>query len=273
MEAKVNRTNPSSFEITATYTQDEVIKAKESAIKKLGQKVRIPGFREGMAPLKLIEEQIDKNLLHRELFTKIINESYPQIIKEHHLAPIATPRINIKDFKPYEQLILTIEVAERPEVTIGDYKKEIQESVKTGDENPQDNILEAILRVTKVDVPALLVEEEAERMLSRLVDQITKVGLTLENYLKSKQQTVEQLQEEYRKGAEKTLKSELAFAKLIKEESISVSKQEIEEALAANPDENSRVALAKEENRWYIESVLARSKLLEKLMKLREETK
>lgn len=267
MKTELIKQPKSSYKIKVQHTPQEMVAVKEQVIQKIANKTKLPGFRAGKAPLKMVEEQIDKNYFHREVINQLMTTHIPQAINEHKLNPVTAPHVNITAFEPFNNLQYEVEIAERPTVTVGDYKKQLQkDSIDLQNENSTDILLTTLLKVVSVEIPDLMIMDEAERMLHRFVENLTQVGLTLENYLKTKQKTVEQLREEYKEAAEKTLKGELALAEIIKQEEISVSPEEIEEALQANPDEKSREDLGKPENRWYVESILARQKAIVKLL-------
>ncbi len=271
MQTTIEKQPKNTYELKVTHSADEVTQAKAQVVKDLAQDVKIDGFRKGKVPMDKVEEHLDKNTLYREIFTLLIKNTYPQLLKEHKLAPVSQPRITITAFEPYSVLKYSIKLAEKPALTLGDVKKEIRQQANdiiSG--NAPEKILEAILKHTKAEISEVLIEEESERMLTRLIDQLSQLGLTLEKYLESKKQTIEELQKEYQKGAERTLSAELAFTELIKTEGITVSNEEIEEALKANPDKKSRQELSAEKNRWYLESIIARSKLLDNLLSLAE---
>ena len=57
---------------------------------------------------------------------------------------------------------------------------------------------------SEVDVPDILVDEEVNHMLSRLIDQTGRLGLTVEQYLNSSGRTLDQIKQEYSQTALKT---------------------------------------------------------------------
>lgn len=76
-------------------------------------------------------------------------------------------------------------------------------------------ILEAVLKEVKVEISDLIVEEELSARLSRLVDDVRKIGLTTEAYLKSKNLTMEQLKASFKKEIEDTYKLEFLLAEVM----------------------------------------------------------
>ena len=67
--------------------------------------------------------------------------------------------------------------------------------------------------------------------LTRLSEQIQKLGLSLEQYLTSMKTTVEKLKEEYQKTAKENLSLEFILDEIAKDLKIKASKKEVEELL------------------------------------------
>jgi len=204
---------------------------------------------------------------------RLVAESYNAAVKEHLLKPVVAPKVEIIQFEPEtdKDFVFKATTAEWPEVKLGDYKSDLAK-LSTPSLN---DVLQAVLKTTTVEIPEILLENEVARMLSRLVDQTSRLGLTVEQYLQSQNKTVEQLRTEYSKQAEETLKSELALEEIAKAENIEITDEEVTNAIKAAPDlpageagEKTKQELAKEENKWYIRSVLKRNKTIQRLLDL-----
>lgn len=256
--------HPSKFrganlEITITVPANRVGEVLEEVIGDAAKEIEVKGFRKGQAPKNLVREKIDLSKAYGEVVNRLAAECYNAAVKEHLLKPIVSPQIEIIQFEPEagKDFVFKATTAERPEVKLGDYKKKV-----VGD------ALTAVLSTSKVEIPPILTENEITRMLSRLIDQTARLGLTVEQYLQSQNKNLEQLRAEYKKQAEENLKAELVLEEIAQEEKIEVTDKEVEEAIKSAPDQKSREELAKEENKWYIRSVLKRNKTLQRLMEL-----
>ncbi len=108
--------------------------------------------------------------------------------------------------------------------------------------------------------------EEVGRRLAGLLDQIQKLGLSLEQYLSSSGKTVEQIREEYRRSAEENLSLEFILNKIAEEEKISVEPGEIEKVIAGAKTEEEKKAL--ESQKYYLATLLRRQKTLDFLASL-----
>jgi trigger factor len=66
--------------------------------------VRIPGFRAGHAPERLIEQQVPQQQLLDEFMEHALNELYRRAADMENLRPIATDNVQLKKFVPYTEL-------------------------------------------------------------------------------------------------------------------------------------------------------------------------
>ncbi len=277
--------------MTITVPHSRVGEVFEQVLDDAAKEIEIGGFRKGHAPKNLVRDKINKQKAYDEVVNRVVAESYNAAVKEHLLKPIVNPRIEIIQFEPESQkdLVFKATTAERPEVNLGDYKNELKklkvqkpageivgpdgQPIKPSPESPKegpslDNVLTTVFSTCEVQVPDILTEGEVNRMLSRLIDQTARLGLTVEQYLQSLGKTAEQLRAEYRKQAQETLKTELILDELAKVEKIEVTDKEIADAIKANPDEQTRKQFEKEENKWYIRSILRRNKTMQHLLDL-----
>jgi len=306
VKTEIKRTEKSQLEITITVPSNRVGEVFEKVIEDAAKEIEIKGFRKGQAPKKMVREKIDGPKAYGEVVNRIVAESYNAAVKEHLLKPIVNPQIELVQFEPEKKdkdFIFKATTSERPEVVLGDYKKELaklsskgrsasgrkvqkpSEEIVGPDGQPikpssetsgasdtsgpsLDSVLQTVLKTAQVEIPEILTEGEVNRMLSRLVDQTAHLGLTVEQYLQSQGKTAEQLRAEYVKQAEESLKAELVLDELAKVEKIEVKDSEIEEAIKANPDPEARKQFAKEENKWYIGSILRRNKTIQRLVEL-----
>ena len=209
-------------------------------------------------------------------------------LKENHIYPVSNPKVEIKEFDMNKDLEFTALVAVKPEIKIGDYKKEIdhkyteykerrkkenEEKLKKGEKLDDSHIhmgsneiIEALLASSEVEVSDLLIEEETDRLISRLVNQIQAVNLSMDTYLKSQNKTSEQLRKEYEKAAENNIKAEFMLNHLVEKEKIDVEEKEVNDMISAIGDENTRKHFEDPIQRLYIKSILQKNKLISKLI-------
>ncbi len=110
-------------------------------------------------------------------------------------------------------------------------------------------------------------------MFARLAQQTQAMGMSLEDFLKAQGKTAEEMQEVYKKDALESIRAEFILSHLINEEKIEVEEKEIDEMIAGIGDEATKEQLDTPMQRIYIKSILAKNKLLTKLMEDVEDKK
>lgn len=140
-------------------------------------------------------------------------------------------------------------------------------------QNPQeaqnrklDQILNEILNVVQIQVPKILVEQEADRLLSQLLDELKRLGVSLDQYLASRQKTAETLRSEYETRALQDLKLEFILRKIADDEKITVDQPDIQKALAQIKDPKEREQISK--NPYLVGAIIRQQKTLDFLAKL-----
>lgn len=293
MQTEVERQPKNTVKVKVTIPKERVKSAYDEAVTVAVENVEVPGFRKGKAPKETAEGHLDQAVVRTKALEKLLDEALGTIVKEHHLHPVVSPRVEINHFEPDTDFIFTAVIVERPVIKIGDYKKALADAgtssektlygpdgtplnKKTGTEEGTNEMINkgvsAVLSVTEAEIADILVDDEVNQMLSRLVDQTGKLGLTIEEYLKSVGKSVESLKTEYRSHAEKNLKTGLMLSEVAALEGIKVEDKEIDEAINGAPDEASRKNLNTPESRLYIETVLRNNKTVQRLISLMEGT-
>ncbi len=90
---------------------------------KMRGKIRVPGFRPGKAPRKVIENMYGAEVFYEDAFNDVAQEQYDAAIEEHDLFPVDQPTVdNVDQMKAGEDLKFSITVYVKPEVTLGQYE-------------------------------------------------------------------------------------------------------------------------------------------------------
>ena len=281
--------------LTLTIPKERVAKVREEELTKALKEIQVPGFRKGKAPKRLAEEKVDKEKLLQRVINCLIPEIYQEAIQKESLKPIVSPKIRLISAQEDKDWQVEIQTCEAPEVKLGDYKQEIrklnvsskiwvpnkklatakgtepQRSVggAEGTENRDQRlqkILNALLQSIKLEIPALLIENELNRRLAALINKTEKLGMTLEQYLASINQSAEQLKENYRKASQEFWQLELILNKIADEEKIAVSQAEIDKAIKQTKTEKEKKALNSQ--RYFLAQLLRRQKTLDFLLSL-----
>ena len=278
----VNKRLPgNTVELTITIPW-KVIKSTYNKIHdELISNVELSGFRKGKAPKELAEKQLDKTKIYEEVLKEMVPHVYADTVKQENLHPIISPRIQVLVADINQDWKIRAETCEAPEITLGKYQEAVTKLKQAKGKKiwtPQDKssadqkkpeitvgeLLDALYTEIKVDLSHLILEQEVNRMLSRLVDELAKLGLSVEQYLTSHGKTSEILRKEYEDEAQKTLSLEFALEKIADNEKVTIENAEIDAVIKAakTPSEQSGL----EKQRYYIGSLLRRQKTLQKLL-------
>lgn len=265
-----------TIELNITVPVEVVQKERVKIEKFFIENVTIPGFRKGKAPLEISRKNLNEEKIREELIREVITNEYKKAVEKYKLQPIITPQIHIEAFEPDKDLKFTAEVAEEPKVELGDYKKAIQQIsskskivVEKGKE-PQkpsiDDIITAGITKAKIIIPNVIIEREVNRLLSQMIDEIKMLGMTLESYLESKKITVEDLRAEYKVRAQKDIILEFFLRKVADEEKITVTADDITEAIAKIEDKTQQEEVKR--NPYLVASIIRQQKTIDFLTQI-----
>jgi trigger factor len=144
---------------------DEVEKEFNARLQRLSKEVRLPGFRPGKVPLKMVEAHYGGRLME-EVAGELIQTTLQEAIGSQGLRPAGDPRVQRKNFVRGEQLEYIVEFEIYPEVRRFDLAgARIERPVVTVSEEDVDRTLETIRKQRTTWRP---VEREA-----RLGDRVT----------------------------------------------------------------------------------------------------
>lgn len=282
----VARSDDGTIQITFTIPYDDIRKYQDEAALEIGKDLEIPGFRKGKAPLDLLLERIPQNDLLEKTLSKILPKLFSQAIEENNIKPIVFPKFELIKAKEGEDWEIRAETAELPEFELGDYKKTIlgvsraksiwtPNSRKDKSDQPQSRVdkeqevIKTLLETIKVRVPKILIDEEVNSRLSRLLEQIDRLGISLDSYLASIKKTATQLREEYESQAKDAIALDLILTRIAQKENLKVDDGEIDAAIqASSADSKLAQEIDTPEKRRLIETILLKRKALNFLTSL-----
>lgn len=274
-----------TIELLITIPWAEVAAAYERVVVSTVEQAEVPGFRKGKAPRKVVEEKLDKTKVYEDAIKELIPTAYGKAVEEHKLRPIVQPKIELKEAIEQKDWIMRALTCEKPKVTLGDYKKAVQDLKATkskkiwvpgATEKPEDKeksqkptldeLLKTVYETITMNVPSLLEEHEVNRLLSDLIDQTKKLGMSVEQYLSSTGRTADTVRSEYADQAKRTLGLEFALEEIADKEGILISDDDIDAVLKTAKSDEEKKAL--QAQRYYVASVLRRQKTIDFLASL-----
>jgi trigger factor len=91
------------------------------AYKKVATQVNIPGFRKGKVPAAMIDQRVGRGTVLDEAINAALPDFYGKAAREHSVAVLGRPVVDVKEFVDNEKLLFTVEVDVRPEVKLPDF--------------------------------------------------------------------------------------------------------------------------------------------------------
>ncbi|MEN2741881.1 trigger factor [Microbacterium sp. X-17] len=158
MKTTVEKLSPTRTKLIISVTPEELQPSIKHAYEHIAEQVSIPGFRKGKVPPPIIDQRVGKAAVLEHAVNEGLDTFYRQAVEENDVRPLGRPQADITEW-PSESdfsgdLLLTIEVDTRPEVTLPDF----------GD---------ITLTVDAAEVSVDDVEEELDRLRSRFGTLVT----------------------------------------------------------------------------------------------------
>ncbi|MFW0776589.1 MAG: trigger factor [Rickettsiales bacterium] len=94
---------------------EQINSQTELELKAAGERVKIPGFRPGYIPMKVLKQRYGKSV-QADVLKQVINRSTADAITEQKLRPALTPQIQIESYDDGGDLTFTMELETFPEV-------------------------------------------------------------------------------------------------------------------------------------------------------------
>lgn len=279
----VARESTGNIQITFTIPFALIKKAQDETIAEMAKDVEVAGFRKGKAPLNKVAEKISQSELIEHSLSHLLPNALAEAIDSNKLRLAIYPKFELVSAKDNEAWQIKGTTCELPEVELGDYKKAIKGALATSSiwtpdkgeadkkkeptrEEKENAVIKALLEHVKIQIPQVLIEEEANSRLSNLLARLEKLGLALENYLASMGKKAEDIRAEYASQAKDAITLDLALTKVAETENIKVDDKELSAALdmskATNPNEDP------ESRKRLVESILRRRMALDSLLSI-----
>lgn len=123
MEVSVENTGSLGRRMTVAVPADRVEQAFASRLKRLSQQVKVPGFRPGKTPMKVVEARYGGRVME-EITGELIESTFREAVGQKGLKPVAGPLIQRKSAERGKEFAYTAEFEVYPEITRLDLKGE-----------------------------------------------------------------------------------------------------------------------------------------------------
>ena len=123
MKSSVEVLSPTRVRLDVEVAYSELESHVANAYKKVAAQVNIPGFRKGKIPAAMIDQRVGRGAVIDEAINTALPIFYGQAAREHTVAVIGRPEVDVKEFVDNEKLVFSVEVDVRPEVVLPDFSK------------------------------------------------------------------------------------------------------------------------------------------------------
>ncbi|HZC51335.1 MAG TPA: trigger factor, partial [Mycobacterium sp.] len=120
MKSSVEQLSPTRVRINVEVPFTELEPDFQRAYKELARQVRLPGFRPGKAPAKLLEARFGREAMLDQVVNEALPARYGQAVAESEVHPLGQPDIEVTNKEYGQELAFTAEVDIRPELTLPD---------------------------------------------------------------------------------------------------------------------------------------------------------
>ncbi|TGK37532.1 trigger factor [Leptospira gomenensis] len=122
MDYKLKKNSNATVDIKLTFEATDLEKAFEKTYSEKQKDVKLPGFRQGKAPLNLVKRHLGDSIASDAINTLIV-DGMTSIITKLEYPMIRFPKFEIQEYQPEKTLVATAVYETNPEITLGKYKK------------------------------------------------------------------------------------------------------------------------------------------------------
>ena len=123
MKSAVETLSPTRVKLTVEVDFDELTPNLNSAYRKVAGQIRIPGFRPGKVPPRIVDQRVGRGTVLEEAVNEAIPQFYGQAVDAAEVRVLSQPEIEVTNFADGEQLTFTAEVDVRPKIELPDLDK------------------------------------------------------------------------------------------------------------------------------------------------------
>ena len=120
MKSNVEQLSPTRVRIKVQVPFTELEPDFQRAYKELAKQVRLPGFRPGKAPAKLLEARFGREAMLEQVVNEALPSRYGQAVAESEVHPLGQPDIEVTKKEYGQELAFTAEVDVRPKIALPD---------------------------------------------------------------------------------------------------------------------------------------------------------
>lgn len=254
------------FDLHIDHVAVEGGSSKQHPIR-IGSKQFIPGFEENLVGMKKDEQKTFSLPFPKDYHNKdLAGKSGDFSVTMKSVFEVKKPELNDDFAKKAGRFQTVAELRAQLE------KNLLSEATDKADAAYEREVIDALIaKSTFGELPAVLVENELEKMIHELQEQVMQQGgLKFEDYLKGLKKSVDDLKKEFRPQAERRVKAALLIRQVAKQEKIEATKDEVESEVQQTltmyqGNDEILKQINTEDYRDYVRSIIVNRHVLQKL--------
>lgn len=122
MNVKVDKQENSKVVLEFTMDKETFEKELDKAFHKNAKYFKVPGFRNGKVPRNVVEKVYGEGVLYETVIEDNVDDEYRKAVEDNKLEVVSKPELDVKQIGKGKDLIYTVTLFVKPEVTVKKYK-------------------------------------------------------------------------------------------------------------------------------------------------------
>jgi len=120
VKTDVEELSPTRVRLTVEVPFEELKPNLDHAYREVGRQVRVPGFRPGRVPPRVIDQRVGRGAVLEHAVNDAVPELYGKALQEHEMFALGQPEVEITKLDDGKELTFTAEVDVRPKFDLPD---------------------------------------------------------------------------------------------------------------------------------------------------------
>jgi len=118
VKSTVETLSPTRVRLAIEVPFEELKPSLDAAYKKIGAQVKVPGFRPGKVPPRVIDQRVGRGAVLEEAINAVLPQVYGEAARDAAIQPLGQPDIDVTNLEDGQTLSFTAEVDVRPDITL-----------------------------------------------------------------------------------------------------------------------------------------------------------
>jgi trigger factor len=137
VKTAVEELSPTRVRLSVEVTFEELKPSLDKAYREVSRQVRIPGFRPGRVPPRVIDMRVGRAAVLTEAVNEALPEFYSKAVEEAEVFTLGQPEVEVTQLDDGKDLTFTAEVEVRPKFELPDLS-ELSVTVENAEVTPDD---------------------------------------------------------------------------------------------------------------------------------------